>query len=180
MNETLPRRLPTGFFKMGAGLAQPDAAKDGLPDLELAADEVVEGDAAGGEIAAAFRGGELYVIVAGEGGEGLGLNEGGLAQFVVRGRISAGAVVVPISFEPETFHDPDLLEVLQKIIGGWGDLDRNDDAGLHVCSLGSSRRTKKYLPQMDTDKSGNGVAAKVRRGESTFGIVTLSPEELQI
>jgi len=83
-----------------AGLVEADSAQCHFSDLELSADEVVEGDVAGDDVAAGVAGAELELVVTLQRLDRLDLDKGDLAVGSVPVRVGAFAVEVPVALQP--------------------------------------------------------------------------------
>lgn len=68
------------LFEARAGFAEFEAAQDHRADLELLVHQRIEPDVAADEVAPAFGGGERDAVLAGQGLERLGLDEGDVAD----------------------------------------------------------------------------------------------------
>ena len=75
MAQALDKLLAGQALEMFAGLAEANTTDADVADCELAADQMIEGDAAGDDVAAGVAGSEVDAVVAVEGFEGFSLDE---------------------------------------------------------------------------------------------------------
>ena len=119
-------------FEVTAGFAEPQTAQAHLADLELLADQVIEGDPGRDQVPARLARRDLDLIVSRQGGEGFFLDESHLAVALSRLAEGAALLVIAIAFEAQTQDGTGLLDRPGLCPFGWCDVD-SDQFGHKRC-----------------------------------------------
>ena len=126
--------------EVGAGLGQAHAAQAGAADRELPSDEVVQGDAAGEDVAAGVGRPHLEVVVAAQGLDRLGLDQRDLAARPRRLRPLARAGRVPVAVDADPGDERDLLVLGHPLSRASGGEQPGDDPVGHTRTVAASAR----------------------------------------
>ncbi len=179
--------LPREFLEVAAGFAEFDAAQDHLPaDVELAAHEVIEGDAAREDVAPRFSGIEGEVAVAPHGFNRLGFDERDLGAGRDRLRLRrcfgkrAAAAGIAVAGQPGADPGLGLLDGPHRPGAALGDEDRLDasekdragacdaliDGLSHDCVMIGRAATALHRRMWYTWRVGGGPPPTSNEGES--------------
>ncbi len=116
--------------KVGAGFTKAEAAHCDGADAEVAANEIVEAEAAGEQVAPGFGGVEGLMIFANEVFDRLGFDERDIAGSRV-GRKGAAAEGVAISYQASAGEGANLRHRVREYARRGGDVDGEEKTGGH-------------------------------------------------
>lgn len=102
MHECFTDGLTGHFGEVAARFAEANAAQTRLPDGELLANQMIEGNASGDNVAACFRRGDCEPVIALEGFESFDFNERHIATRTGFTGEGTGFFMIPVALKSAT------------------------------------------------------------------------------